>query len=53
MAKCFEPPAGEIVAVRVAYILSRSGKESEAEKLKVSEWELVLPEIEYLPASAS
>lgn len=47
MAQRFTPPAGQIGAVRVGYVLVRAARGSEADQLKVSEWELVLPEIEY------
>lgn len=47
MAQRFAPPEGKIVAVRVGYVLVRLAKGSEAEQLKVPEWELVLPEIEF------
>jgi ATP-dependent DNA helicase RecQ len=49
MAQRFSPPEGEIVAVRVGNILTRIAKGVEAERVKVSVWELVLPEIEYSP----
>jgi len=45
----FSPPAGNIVGVRVAAILVRHAKEGERKNLRSRHWELVLPEIEYLP----
>lgn len=38
------------VAVRVAAILVRHARENEQQDLRCAAWELVLPEIEYLPA---
>ncbi len=49
MSQSFKPPAGKIIAVRVAAILVRRAKKSEVEKLRCASWELVLPEFEYLP----
>jgi ATP-dependent DNA helicase RecQ len=46
MAKSFKPPAGQILGVRVASVLVRHAKDGE--QVRCSEWELVLPEIEYL-----
>lgn len=48
MAQKFCPPEGRIIAVRVYAILTRRAKEGE-EGLRSKQWELVLPEIEYLP----
>ncbi|HRH75247.1 MAG TPA: ATP-dependent helicase, partial [Zoogloea sp.] len=48
LAKSFAPPAGDILAVRVAAILVRHAREGEA-GLHCRQWELVLPEIEYRP----
>lgn len=50
MASKFQPPAGRIVAVRVAAILARHSRESEQGRVKCEMWELVLPEIEYVPS---
>lgn len=47
MSQHFTPPGKQIIAVRVGYILVRVAKDHEADQLKVPEWELVLPEIEY------
>lgn len=52
MAKKFSPPEGRIVAVRVYAILARNAKEGE-EALPCKRWELVLPEIEYVPAGVA
>ncbi len=49
MAKTFQPPSGEIIAVRVSAIHVRPKKQNSAESLKAKLWEVVLPEIEYLP----
>lgn len=46
----FELPRGTIVEVRVAAILTRQAKPEEAGSVRTRTWELVLPEIEYLPA---
>jgi ATP-dependent DNA helicase RecQ len=49
MSSKFQPPKGKIVAVRVAAILVRHARKEERERLACQSWELVLPEIEYLP----
>ncbi len=49
MSSKFQPPKGEIVAVRVAAMLVKYGKEGEQEAVRSQSWELVLPEIEYVP----
>lgn len=49
MALAFKPPEGKIIAVRVAAILVRQAKLGDSEKLRCARWELVLPEIVYLP----
>lgn len=49
MAQRFAPPVGKIIEVRVSAILARKTREGEADNLKCKNWELVLPEIEYLP----
>ncbi|MDR0673277.1 MAG: RecQ family ATP-dependent DNA helicase [Zoogloeaceae bacterium] len=51
MAKSFVPPNGTIVAVRVRHILARKAKPGE--QVKIPEWELVLPEIEYIPETGN
>ena len=51
MSSKFQPPAGVIVAVRVAAMLVRQARESEQGVVKCASWELVLPEIEYVPAA--
>ena len=48
MSARFSMPVGEILAVRVAAILVRHAREGDA-GLRCSQWELVLPEIEYRP----
>ena len=53
MSSKFQPPAGRIVAVRVAAILVRQARESEQGVVKCASWELVLPEFEYVPTSAA
>jgi len=53
MSSKFQPPAGTIVAVRVAAMLVRQARESEQGVVKCASWELVLPEFEYVPASAA
>jgi len=49
LAKKFMPPSGEILNVRVSAVMVRQAREGES--ARCSEWELVLPEIEYLPGS--
>ena len=49
MAQKFTPPTGKIINVRVSAILARKAKDGDAANLKCKSWELVLPEIEYLP----
>lgn len=48
MSSKFRPAEGEIVAVRVAAMLARHARKDE-QGLRCQAWELVLPEIEYLP----
>lgn len=48
MSSKFQPPKGEIVAVRVVAMLVRHAREGE-QNLQCPLWELVLPEIEYVP----
>ena len=48
MSSKFQPPQGEIVALRVAAMLVRHAREDE-QGLQCQSWELVLPEIEYVP----
>jgi ATP-dependent DNA helicase RecQ len=50
MSSKFRPPDGEVVMVRVAAILAREARDDEQDKLRCQSWELVLPEIEYVPA---
>ena len=49
MAQKFEPPAGTIIEVRVSAVLARKAKKGEAANLKCNSWELILPEITYVP----
>ena len=49
MSSKFQPPKGKFVAVRVAAILVRHARKEERERLASQTWELVLPEIEYVP----
>jgi len=49
MSRKFSPPAGKIVGVRVSAILARHAKDGERKHLRCRHWEVVLPEIEYLP----
>ena len=46
MSSKFRPPAGALIAVRVAAIMVRHARADE-EGLRVRRWELALPEIEY------
>ncbi len=48
LAKAFSPPKGKIIAVRVFAILARKTRKEE-ENLRCKNWEVVLPEIAYLP----
>lgn len=52
MSSKFQPPSGKIVSIRVAAVLVRHARENERDKLPCTTWELVLPEIEYLPDTA-
>ncbi|MCQ8116868.1 RecQ family ATP-dependent DNA helicase [Methylomonas rosea] len=49
MAQAFTPPKGEIVKVRVAAISVRHKTAGNTENLRCERWEVVLPEILYLP----
>jgi ATP-dependent DNA helicase RecQ len=49
MSAKFRPPAGRIIAVRVAAVLVRDARAEERERVRCERWELVLPEIEYVP----
>lgn len=49
MAQAFRPPAGEIISVRVSAIQVRQKKHGNSESLKTEIWEIILPEIVYLP----
>ena len=51
LSQKFRPPLGQILQVRVSAILARRAKDSDAGHLPCEKWELVLPEIEYLPQS--
>lgn len=51
MSQKFRPPLGQILRVRVSAILVRRAKDSDSDSLSCEKWELVLPEIEYLPQS--
>lgn len=51
MAQKFKPPLGKILDVRVSTILVRHAKDGEA--VRCQEWEIVLPEIEFLPEAIS
>ncbi len=48
MAQAFKPPTG-IVGVRVAAIAVRHKTTNSFESLSCDSWEVVLPEIVYLP----
>ncbi len=50
MSSKFQPPKGDIVAVRVGAIVVRQARDGEQERLHSRAWELVLPEIEYVPS---
>jgi ATP-dependent DNA helicase RecQ len=50
MAQAFAPPKGEIVKVRVAAISVRHKTAVNSENLHCEYWEVVLPEILYLPS---
>ena len=52
MSSKFKAPRGEIVAVRAAAILVRHARDSEQGSVRCQSWELVLPEMEYLPDSS-
>jgi ATP-dependent DNA helicase RecQ len=49
MAQVFTPPKGEIIAVRVAAVLVRQKKSGDPEALRCEHWQVILPEILYLP----
>jgi ATP-dependent DNA helicase RecQ len=53
MSSKFQPPDGEIITVRAAAVLVRQAKGNGQEGLKCESWELVLPEIEYVPRVGS
>lgn len=48
MAKRFNPPSGEILSVRVSAIAIRQARQTKNKNLSPA-WELILPEIEYIP----
>ncbi|MBV2234422.1 MAG: RecQ family ATP-dependent DNA helicase [Sterolibacterium sp.] len=52
LSRKFSPPVGQIIAVRVSAILVREARNTDTAPLRCSRWELVLPEIEYLPQAA-
>jgi ATP-dependent DNA helicase RecQ len=47
MSQKFKPPPGEILSIRVSAILVRHAKDGEA--VRCQDWEIVLPEIKFLP----
>jgi ATP-dependent DNA helicase RecQ len=49
MAQAFTPPKGKIIEVRVAAISVRHKTAGNTENLRCEHWEVVLPEIIYLP----
>jgi len=49
MAQSFVPPKGEIISVKVGAILTRFKKPADSDALRKDYWEVVLPEILYLP----
>ncbi|TVR03532.1 MAG: ATP-dependent helicase, partial [Spirochaetaceae bacterium] len=49
LAQKFAPPEGQIIGVRVSAVLVREARQADGEGLRSQRWELVLPEIEYLP----
>lgn len=49
MAKRFCPPPGKMLAVRIAAIAVRHARQSKNVNLRCKEWELILPEIEFVP----
>jgi ATP-dependent DNA helicase RecQ len=50
MAQDFIPPPGKIIEVRVSSILARKATQDNAgQNLRCKSWELILPEIEFLP----
>jgi len=51
MARCFTPPPGRIMAVRVHAILARKAKADQSD-LRCQSWEVVLPAFEYLADAA-
>ncbi|AMK77544.1 MULTISPECIES: RecQ family ATP-dependent DNA helicase [Methylomonas] len=51
MAQAFTPPKGQIIKVRVAAISVRHKTAGNTENLRCERWELVLPEILYLPCA--
>jgi len=50
MAQAFMPPKGEIIQVRVAAVAVRHKTAVNTEKLRCEHWEVVLPEILYVPS---
>jgi ATP-dependent DNA helicase RecQ len=51
MSQKFKPPIGEIIGVRVTTIIVRHRKDGEA--VRCQEWEIVLPEIDFLPCAVN
>jgi ATP-dependent DNA helicase RecQ len=49
MTRAFTPPDGQIKSVKVAVIMARSRKKGDAESLKTDSWEVVIPEISFIP----
>jgi len=47
MAQKFRPPEGRLLEIRVAAILSRDKRAGDSDELRCSNWEIVIPEIEY------
>ncbi|MGZ8239646.1 MAG: 3'-5' exonuclease, partial [Methylobacter sp.] len=50
MAQSFAPPKGGIISVKAGAILTRFKKPSDSDALRKDYWEVVLPEILYLPS---
>lgn len=52
MAQAFTPPKGEIIAVRVSAVLVRQKKPGDPDALRCEHWQVILPEILYLPGKS-
>jgi ATP-dependent DNA helicase RecQ len=50
MAQAFTPPKGRILKIRVAAISARHKAAGDSENLRCERWEVVLPEILYVPS---